>query len=145
MAMKVKRQQVFCTTRFIGFHFWKDAPNSVAFLRDPHRHEFHVKVTVVVSHSDRAVEFITLKRAVDVFIHNRQWCLMKDDDIVYMNDEPVMLGPLANSFETAYSLSCEQIADAIGQHLRREGYAVKAVEVSEDGENGGKVIYELED
>jgi hypothetical protein len=133
----VKRQQVFCTTRFVGFHFWSKAPDAVAYLREPHRHEFHVNVVVVVKHGDRDKEFITLRRALDVFIHNRKALLPADA-------ANALVGPLANSYETAYPLSCEMLADIIGQYLSCS-YRVQSVSVSEDGENGGKVIYDLDD
>src|SRR5271154_4210242 len=63
-----KGMYVYCTTRFIGFHCWPDAPESVMYLRDLHRHEFHVKVIVKVNHNDRDVEFIGFKAVLEDFI-----------------------------------------------------------------------------
>lgn len=55
--------------RFEGVHSWPDCPlQDVAFLRDPHRHEFHVEAVKLVEHEDRDVEIIMLKRAMQV------WC-----------------------------------------------------------------------
>lgn len=43
--------------REAGLHRWKDAPERRAYLRDLHRHCFHVSVRVKVDHDDRQVEF----------------------------------------------------------------------------------------
>jgi hypothetical protein len=43
---------------------WPNPLEEVAFLGAPHRHEFHVKAEKVVSHNDRDIEFILLKRAI---------------------------------------------------------------------------------
>lgn len=59
---------VWITTSFEHFHSWPDAPDDVAFLRATHRHIFHVKLGVAVSHANRHVEFIALKKAVDLHI-----------------------------------------------------------------------------
>lgn len=58
---------VFVNVRFEGFHSWPDAPAEVAFLRSPHRHEFHVTAVRAVTHDDRDVEIIMLKRAVQLY------------------------------------------------------------------------------
>lgn len=47
---------------FEGFHCWPDAPDHAAFLRNRHRHIFHVTAAKRVSHGDREVEIITLKQ-----------------------------------------------------------------------------------
>lgn len=104
---------VYCTTRFTAMHAWDDAPDEVAFLRSPHRHEFHVRLSVEVDHDDRDIEFIMLKRALDGFIAAR------------------ILGT---------DRSCEQYASAIRDHFAEQypGRAI-TVDVSEDGENGAIV------
>lgn len=104
------------TAQFEGYHQWKDAPEEVAFLRDKHRHIFHVKVYVEQFHDDRDVEFILLKR----------WL---EEQIVDMDREN--LG------------SCEMIAEAILGKLKEGRLRKRAykVEVSEDGENGALVEY----
>jgi hypothetical protein len=53
--------QVVVKFRFVGFHYWEDAPPEVEYLKRPHRHEFHVIATKDVNQPDREVEFITLK------------------------------------------------------------------------------------
>lgn len=99
--------RIFIRTRFEGFHHWPDAPQEVAFLRDLHRHEFHVRVWTQVDHEDRAIEFILFKRIVDRTIQSLQ------------------------STRDTKTWSCEMWAREIGALS-----AAEAVEVSEDGENG---------
>jgi hypothetical protein len=41
----------------VGWHFWKDAPDSRAYLRDSHRHLFKIEVHLQVFHDDRDIEF----------------------------------------------------------------------------------------
>jgi len=99
--------KIFITTRFEGFHCWPAAPDEVAFLRDPHRHIFHVRCWRTVSHDDRDVEFILWKRHVDFAIRT----LLGESDTM--------------------KWSCEAWARAIGCKVDAD-----TVEVSEDGENG---------
>jgi hypothetical protein len=101
-----------------GFHAWPDAPDEVAYLRSRHRHLFHFKVTLSVSHSDREVEFHMLQT----------WCkALYADSILELNNR-----------------SCEMIAsellDKLTSHYgRSRSYAV---EVSEDDECGSVVTQE---
>lgn len=97
---------VWVTTCFEGWHRWKNAPAEHVYLRDWHRHIFHVKLYVTVTHDDRDVEFIHLKRKVTEFLR-AEYEGQKFED------------------------SCESIAN----RLLAEFTAFK-VEVSEDGENG---------
>lgn len=106
--------EVYCRTRFEGFHKWPDAPDEVAFLRDRHRHEFHVELTVSVDHDNRDVEFILLKRELDEFI---QATLLDGRD----------------------TLSCEQMGVEIADHFSDVYGPGVTVDVSEDGENGAVV------
>ena len=100
---------VWITTRFVGFHRWLKAPEELAFLRNWHRHVFHIRIAVKVIHNDRQIEFFTLKKEVDEHIAKH-----------YTNH--------------SFPYSCEQIA----QRLLEQFEAVH-VEVSEDGENGALV------
>lgn len=59
---------VFCRTSFEALHRWPEAPDAVNFLRNPHRHMFQLEVQIEVPHSDRAIEFILLKREVDTWV-----------------------------------------------------------------------------
>lgn len=104
---------VFCRTRFEGFHRWPDAPDEVAFLRDLHRHEFHVMAHIDVSHDDRECEFILLKRRVDKQIKKT----------------------LKGKKWDTETWSCEKWA----RHLLDE-LDLSVCEVTEDGENGAVVL-----
>jgi len=104
------------TKRFEGYHKWSAAPEEVAFLRDKHRHIFHVKVYVEQLHDNRDVEFILLNR---------------------------MLGTVIDGFDKENLGSCEMVAEEIMAEMR-ECYANRSllVDVSEDGENGAAVDYD---
>lgn len=83
----------------------------VSFLGSPHRHMFHFKVWIAVTHDDRDIEFIQFKR----WLEN---CFMD------------------GTLELDYK-SCEMIARALNatinaRYPNREVW----VDVSEDGENG---------
>jgi hypothetical protein len=103
------RSAIWITTQFEAFHCWENCPHEdVSFLRDRHRHIFHVKLTVPVTHSDRDVEFIRFKREVNDFLRD----MWPDGE----------LG----------SMSCEMIGAVILDHFQD----ASVVEVSEDNENG---------
>ena len=90
----------------------------VSFLGTPHRHIFHFKVHIDVFHNDRDIEFIQFKR----WLEN----LYKDAIL-----------------ELDYK-SCEMIADDLYIQIASR-YPNRAVwiEVSEDGENGCLIRYEI--
>ena len=90
----------------------------VSFLGTPHRHIFHFRVGIDVFHTDRDIEFIQFKR----WLEN----LYKD-------------AILALDYK-----SCEMIADDLylqiaGRYPNRN----VTIEVSEDGENGCTINYNL--
>lgn len=104
---------VIVQTQFEGIHSWPDCPiKSVEFLRYPHRHIFHVKTEILVSHPDRQVEFLYAKKAITEYLH-RRW----------------PNGNLKHS-------SCEMVATDL---LTSDLFDFQAVEVFEDGENGVRV------
>ena len=90
----------------------------VSFLGTPHRHIFHFRVGIAVFHNDRDIEFIQFKR----WLEN----LYKDSI-------------LALDYK-----SCEMIADDLYIQIASR-YPNRAVwiEVSEDGENGCLIRYEI--
>lgn len=56
---------VIAKVEFEGIHSWPECPyEDVAFLREPHRHIFHITVKKNVNHYDREVEIIRLKREI---------------------------------------------------------------------------------
>ena len=90
----------------------------VSFLANPHRHIFHFRVWADVVHNDRDIEFIQFKR----WLEN----LYKD-------------GTLQLDYK-----SCEMMADDLYIQIASR-YPNRAVwiEVSEDGENGALIKYEI--
>lgn len=108
---------VYTTFQVEGFHSWAKAPEEVAFLRNRHRHLFHFHIQTSVSHDDREIEFLLFRQAVKKLVEDR-FC-----DRVG---------------------SCEQVGKwIIYQLIERYGKErIYIVTVSEDGENGAKVIYD---
>lgn len=108
---------IFITTSFEGFHSYPEAPEEVSFLKDRHRHMFHVKIWIEVFHDNRDIEFILFKRYIDVL-------LMSSD----LNDK-----------------SCEMICDHLAREIKAmyPNREIK-IEVSEDNENGAYKEYEKE-
>lgn len=104
------RKRVWCTCQFEGFHCWPDAPERHIYLRYVHRHVFHVRVEWEVSHNERELEFIELKRKT--LDHIR---LIKNGNVVD-------------------NWSCEHWAEELLKQLQ-----ACSVTVSEDGENGATV------
>jgi len=121
-------RQIWVTFRKEGVHCYPAAATDpqlatgdeydVSFLASPHRHIFHFKVWIDVFHNDRDIEFIQFKR----WLEN----LYKD-------------GVLQLDYK-----SCEMIADDLYVQIaaRYSGRCV-IIEVSEDGENGCSISYNL--
>jgi len=111
------KMYIVVRTQFEGTHFWKDAPLEVDFLRAPHRHIFHVKVKLPVSHADRELEFFLVRRFLDGTI-----------------------AKLYPSFELK-GKSCEMICEEILKAIQDKFGFKKdvSVSVSEDNENGSVV------
>lgn len=110
-------------TSFVGLHYWKDAPDSEAFLRNPHRHVFNVTVDLTLrsaSNLDRSLEYFAIRKQLDARIAVR-W------------------GKWANG---AFCDSCEMIASVLADELLSQyGDACcrVAVTVQEDSENFSRV------
>ena len=90
----------------------------VSFLASPHRHIFHFRVSIDVFHNDRDIEFIQFKR----WLEN-----LYKDGVLQLNYK-----------------SCEMMADDLYVQIaaRYSGRCV-TIEVSEDGENGCLIAYNL--
>ena len=104
--------EIFVRLRVPGFHHWPGAPGSRAYLAAPHRHLFHLVVSMPVRHSDREVEFHDLL------------------------DEVKALFP--GGFDHG-ARSCETMATDIARTLSARHDRPVTVEVSEDGEAGARV------
>lgn len=112
-------RQITIKTKFEGIHCYPEAPDEVAFLRNPHRHEFYVEAIIEVFSDDRDLEFIIVKRSIDNFI----------------KEEILKEGPDLGR------ASCEMLADKILSFLKRSyKYRKITVAVLEDNENGSLVV-----
>ena len=104
-----------------GLHHWPgviEHPEleQVHFLKAVHRHVFHITAKKEVTHDDRDIEIIMLKRNILEYLNKRYW---------------------VDSGNTHFfgSMSCEMIANELVKY-----FALSYCEVLEDGENGAEVI-----
>ena len=121
-------KMIWVTFRKEGMHRYPAAatdPNlatgdeyDVSFLANEHRHIFHFRVWIGVTHNDRDIEFIQFKR----------WLENLYKDAILSLDHK----------------SCEMIADDLYLQIAAK-YPLRAVwiEVAEDGENGALIKYEI--
>ena len=120
-------EQVFCTLQVEGTHNWPGCPfDEVSYLRDEHRHVFHIKAYKKVTHSDRDVEFIMLKHQLEHYVN---WKYKNIDKV--LADGSAIRGTNLCKFGAK---SCEMIAKEL-----IEQFDLVACEVSEDNENGAIV------
>jgi hypothetical protein len=126
-VMDQATRQIWVTFQREGIHCYPAAATDpllatgdeydVSFLASPHRHIFHFRVSIDVFHNDRDIEFIQFKR----------WL------------ENLYKGTLELNFK-----SCEMIADDLYlQIAARFPNRAVTIEVSEDGENGCQINYNL--
>ena len=94
----------------------------VSFLGYPHRHIFHFKVAITVTHNDRDIEFIQFKRWMERLYSGAS---ETDGEVLVLNHR-----------------SCEMIADELYEKISAK-YPGRFVEidVAEDGENGCSIFY----
>lgn len=115
--------EVFCTLQVEGTHNWPECPfDEVAYLRDPHRHVFHIKAHKIVNHDDRDQEFIMLKHQILSYF-----------TLKYYNTERYHIA--GSDVHEFGAMSCEMIAREL-----IEEFNLCRCEVSEDGENGAILI-----
>jgi hypothetical protein len=117
---------IWVTFQKEGIHRYPDALTNpalatgdeydVSFLGHPHRHIFHFKVWIQVTHNDRDIEFIQFKR----WLEN----LYKD-------------AILNLDYKSCEMMSDELFAVISNKYPSREIW----IEVSEDGENGSFIKY----
>ena len=90
----------------------------VSFLGYVHRHIFHFKVAIEVTHDDRDIEFIQFKR----------WM-----ESMYAD------GTMKLDYK-----SCEMMSDDLYMAITKKYPGRKIeIDVSEDGENGSHAVYEI--
>ena len=90
----------------------------VSFLGTPHRHIFHFRVWLGVTHNDRDVEFIQFKRWLERLYSSEQ-------------------GVLSLDYKSCEMMSDDLYAQISARYPDREVW----IEVSEDGENGSFIKY----
>jgi hypothetical protein len=129
------QRQIWVTFSKEGIHCYPAAANDpllatgdeydVSFLATPHRHIFHFRVWIDVFHNDRDIEFIQFKR----------WLENLYSGTGPYNENRVL--------ELNYK-SCEMIADDLYvQIAARYPNRAVTIDVSEDGENGCSISYNL--
>lgn len=108
------RKEIVVSFQFEGMHRWPNAPQELTerYLKNLHRHIFHVRAWREVNHNDRDVEFIAFKREMI--------------DYITFNNPSVPVDLINDS--------CETIAEKL---LKKFG--LSKCEVLEDGENGAVV------
>jgi len=126
--MDKAERKIWVTFRKEGIHKYPAAATDpalatgdeydVSFLANEHRHIFHFRVWIDVFHNDRDIEFIQFKR----WLEN-----LYSKDVLQLDFKSV-----------------EMLADDLYVNIAAR-YAKRAVwiEVSEDGENGCLIKYEL--
>ena len=126
--MSHAERKIWVTFRKEGIHCYPAAATDpalktgdeydVSFLGTPHRHIFHFRVWIDVLHNDRDIEFIQFKRWLENLYR---------DDTLQLDHK-----------------SCEMISDDLYLQIAQK-YPDRSVwiEVSEDGENGALVKYEI--
>lgn len=131
IAQAAKRM-IFVTFQKEGIHCYPAAATDpalktgdmydVSFLGTPHRHIFHFNVAIEVFHNDRDIEFIQFKR----------WL----ENLYRATDKSPTL-------ELDYK-SCEMLSDDLYNEIAKR-YPNRNIEitVSEDGENGATIYYNL--
>jgi hypothetical protein len=131
--LEAAKRQIWVTFQREGIHCYPAAATDpqlatgdeydVSFLSSPHRHIFHFRVSIDVWHSDRDIEFIQFKR----WLENLYSSSNNNNSVLELDFK-----------------SCEMIADDLYLQISAR-YPNRAVtiEVSEDGENGCKIDYNL--
>lgn len=102
-----------------GIHYWEGVTEhselkEVDFLQYPHRHMFHITAKMSVSHDDRDVEIIMLKRKIIKYLYR------------YWNDTK-------NCYHFG-GMSCEMIAREL-----LDNFGLCYCSVLEDNENGAEI------
>ena len=107
---------IYAKNTIEGLHNWKNCPlEEVNYLKYPHRHQFIIESSKLVSHLDRDLEFFVLKHQIDNYFKER-----------YYDDQ--------YKLHVFNSMSCEMIALELLEHFN----LVKCT-VTEDGECGATV------
>lgn len=114
-------KSIWVTFQKEGIHkypaaLYRDELKDVEFLGFPHRHIFHFRVEIEVTHADRDIEFILFKRELESLYSQ---------------------GVLKLDYK-----SCEMLCDDLAEYIKAK-YPNRSLKitVSEDGENGATSYY----
>lgn len=91
----------------IGYHCWKNAPDEVAFLRNPHRHRFEIRCWFEVSDDDREIEIFMQERKIKTFLVGK---FGEEMNLGYLSCE-MLAKMLINEFKC---VSCQVLEDGKG-------------------------------
>lgn len=129
--MKKINSKIWVTFQKEGIHCYPAASDDsslatggtddVSFLGHPHRHIFHFKVEIDVTHNDRDIEFIQLKRWLEL-----------------------LYSPTTGAAALVLNhKSCEMIAEDLASVINtRYPNRNMTITVSEDNENGATIAFE---
>lgn len=107
---------IIIQTQFEAVHCWPECPfDDVAFLKNKHRHIFHVTMKIKVNHNDRDVEFIQAKRELTSWLRT----FWEGRDLEKM--------------------SCEDMAETLINEF--DDWPIFSVSVFEDNENGAEIVF----
>lgn len=111
------KTNIIINTQVEGVHSWPECNiEQVSFLKHPHRHMFHICCKKEVSHDDRDIEIIKLKRRINFFLYHHYY----EPKSHHCNFE---------------NMSCEMIARKLMVEFK-----LNYCSVLEDGENGAEII-----
>lgn len=114
-----KKTNVVVTLQYQAVHQWENCDlEKVSFLKNKHRHIFHITAKKRVNHPDRDIEIIILKNAILTYFNKHYY------------SETIGIGDFGN-------MSCEQIANNLCVM-----FDLCYCAVLEDGENGAEVHYD---
>ena len=126
--MQISSRNIWVTFSKEGVHLYPAASNDpalatgkwddVSFLGYAHRHIFHFRVEISVTHNDRDIEFIQFKRWLES---------LYSDGTLELNHR-----------------SCEMIAEELAETINKRYPDRKMIiTVSEDNENGATLSFEV--
>jgi hypothetical protein len=113
------RTSIIVSLQVEGTHSWPECPiKEVSFLKNEHRHIFFIQCKKIVTHTDREVEIIQLKRKIQRFLL-----------VAYSNSNDI-----GSSVCLFGRMSCEDIATRLLYEFN-----LSFCSVLEDNENGAEV------
>lgn len=106
------KRYVVTHNRIEGTHYWKDAPQLVGYLKNEHRHIFHIRCEFAVKGLDREIEVILQQNKIRNYVKDKY-------------GDPALFG----------GMSCEMISEEILKYFPE----CRSCEVLEDGFGGARI------